>query len=294
MKGKRGKHMIILRETQVGFWTEFPCNCGSQTWWNKRFLKTISRRLRPNYPNKYLQCDREIPERQQEATIWRPNCNNEESELGFSQDKYPNDLASRFSFSLRTLSLSQHPDNSVFSSLASNFALTHFWKEEQQIRWDLEIAGILSSFLYAPSASSLAQGTSGFFPLSYLRAWEKGEGFEGRPEACPRCDDMLLVPPSRSRTWNAPWVLPQATAGSFPHTCAHVRTCEHTHTRARARTHTHVQTCTHTSVRHSSENLDHRENAASWNHRWNVLLLVLQDIMETDLRDCWLGEAWRL
>lgn len=48
-------------------------------------------------------------------------------------------------------------------------------------------------------------------------------------------------------------------------------------------THTH----TYESVMPSFEKSALGENAASWNEQWNVLLLGLSDVMETDLLgDC--------
>ena len=58
----------------------------------------------------------------------KTKCNNEESEFGSSQDKYPDGSASHLFFFSHDVPLSQRPDIPMFSSSAPNFALTNLLK----------------------------------------------------------------------------------------------------------------------------------------------------------------------
>lgn len=194
--------------------------------------------------------------------------------------------------------LSQHPDMHVFLSLAPIFSLTNFLtgRAANQVgfgnSWNSVF--LLVCMVYLLPGSGRLWFLSSFLSAGELTVPERKErvlkagpqptcsqdqtlvhsvmicySFHpsgAGPEMLPGCSWMLLLAPPTSR----------------------VHVCTHTHTHADPCAHMHTHECNALLWKLESQ------NAASWNQRWNVLLLVLQDIMETDLWDCWLGEAWRL
>lgn len=79
-------------------------------------------------------------------------CNSEESEFRFRWDECSNDSDSHLLFP--TTFLLFHILTFIFSNhQLPTLPWIIFWKEERQITWDLEVARIWSSFLYAWPAS---------------------------------------------------------------------------------------------------------------------------------------------